>query len=66
MDKIYYRAQEVDGKIIVTEIGYYNWMENDPFDGIELTDEPFDMSNFREFEKVNNKWELIENKNTVE
>jgi len=40
----------------VTHFGEWNWRDNFPFDGIELTDEPFTMNDFWMWELINNEW----------
>jgi hypothetical protein len=54
---LFYRKEEIEeGIFVVTHFGSHNWRDNEPFDGIEITDEPFDMTNFFNFQQQDGEW----------
>jgi hypothetical protein len=59
MDNLYYRTEVREGKTVVVCYGQDNWKDNEPFDGIEVTDEPFNINDYYEWELLNGVWVKI-------
>jgi hypothetical protein len=58
----YYRTEERDEKIRVVCYGEDNWKDNEPHDGILVTDEPFNILDYNEWELLDGEWVRIEKK----